>query len=102
MIFMERMAKNLIIAVLIGSAVFVAGLSAASDGRANCTNYHELEVQATTENKAAENNSEFWSKFRDSVMPDDSDKDKGKIPNYEKPPSEPPPERHQPPQEHRH
>ena len=100
---MERVAKNLIIAMLIGSALFVAGLSSASDGRANCTNYHEIETKSTSfTQKSDEKDSEFWSKFRDSVMPDESDKNKGKIPNYEKPPSEPPPERQPPPQTHRH
>ncbi len=99
---MERVAKNLIIAVLIGSALFVADLSAASDGRGNCRNYHEVETKMTLTNRYEERDSEFWSKFRDSVMPEDSDKNRGKVPNYEKPPSEPPPERHQPPQEHRH
>lgn len=95
---MERVAKNLIIAVLIGVAMLVAGLSAASDGRANCTNYHEIETKMNDTVNYEERDSEFWSKFRESVMPDDSDKKgKGKVPNYEKPPSEPAPERHQPP-----
>lgn len=93
---MGRLAKNLIIAMLILSAMFVAGLSAASDGRANCTNYHEVETKMSIVTNSEERDSEFWSKFRESVMPDDSDKGKGKIPNYEKP-SEPPPEHHQPP-----
>ena len=93
---MERVAKNLIIAVLILSAVFVAGLSSASDGKANYSNYHEIETKTTFKTNLDEKDSEFWSKFRESVMPDDSDKGKGKIPNYEKP-SEPPPDHHQPP-----
>ena len=96
---MERVAKNLIVALLIGSAMFVAGLSAASDGRANCPNYHEIDTKTMAENKSGEKDSEFWSKFRESVMPDDSDKNKGKIPNYEKP-SEPSPEHRPPPPEH--
>lgn len=94
---MERLAKNLIIAVLIGSAMFVAGLSAASDGRTDCPNYHEIETKMTATTDYDEKNSEFWSKFRESVMPDDSDKNKGKIPNYEKPPDAPPDQNHQPP-----
>lgn len=94
------MAKNLIIAVLIGSAMFVAGLSAASDGRANFTNYHEVETKMTPTVNYEERDSEFWSKFRESVMPEDSDKKgKGKVPNYEKPPDNPP-DHHQPPPRH--
>lgn len=93
---MGRLAKNLIIAGLILSAMFVAGLSAASDGRANCPNYHEIETKTTFETNLEGRDSEFWSKFRESVMPDDSEKGKGKIPNYEKPP-ENPPDHHQPP-----
>ena len=49
MSYMERLAKNLIFAVLIASAVFVAGLSSASDGRTNFRNYHELDSATTTE-----------------------------------------------------
>lgn len=94
---MGRVAKNLIIAGIILSAMFVAGLSAASDGRTNCPNYHEIETKVTLKTNLDGRDSEFWSKFRESVMPDDSDKDKGKIPNYEKPPSEPAPDHHQPP-----
>ena len=97
---MGRLAKNLIIAVLILSAMFVAGLSAASDGRATCPNYHEVETKMTVTTNLDERDSEFWSKFRESVMPDDSDKGKGKIPNYEKPPSEPAPEHQLPPSRH--
>ena len=87
---MGRLAKNLIFAILMVSAVGVADLSSASDTGKNFSNYDKFQI---TEKKflemPAENNSEFWSKFRESVMPDDSKKDK--MPNYEKNP--PPPDR---------
>lgn len=85
---MGRLAKNFIFVVLITSAVCVADLSSASDGEKNFSDYNEF--QFTEKNFAempAENNSEFWSKFRESVMPDDSKRNK--IPNYDQPP--PPP-----------
>lgn len=95
---MGRVAKILIITMLIGSAMLVADLSAASsEVSSKCFSYYEVTTLATDEKKSEEKDSEFWSKFRESVMPDDADKGKGKIPNYEKPPSETPPEHHQPP-----
>ena len=75
---MRKLAKNLILAGIIFSTIFVANFSLAE--KTFAMNYH-----------SGENNSEFWEKFRESVMPDDNDK--GKIPNYEKNPNPPPPEK---------
>lgn len=73
---MKRLAKNLIVTVLIFGTVFAANLSLAESSFESV--YY-----------SGENNSEFWEKFKESVMPDD-DKNKGKIPNYEKNPPPPP------------
>lgn len=85
---MGSLAKNLITTALIFSAVCVANFSSASVCGENLS--CEKKIFATSDN-LDENNSEFWEKFRESVMPDD--KDKGKIPNYEKNPPPPKPSR---------
>lgn len=90
---MGRLAKILLLNILILSAVFVAGLSSAPEFSPDLKNYDISNSAAIVENipleDQGEKNSEFWSKFRDSVMPEESDK--GKIPNYEKNP--PPPDK---------
>lgn len=73
---MKRLAKNLIVTVLVFGTVFAANLSFAESSFESV--YY-----------SGENNSEFWEKFKESVMPDD-DKNKGKIPNYENNPPPPP------------
>ena len=74
---MERLAKNLIFALLIVSAVCVADLSS---GSADTVYISNQQVSYSTNKNfmgsSSENNSEFWSKFRESVMPDDSQKNK--------------------------
>ena len=77
---MRKLAKNLISTAIIFSTIFVANFSSASVCGENFF---------AVSNHANENNSEFWEKFRESVMPDDDNK--GKIPNYEKNPDPPPP-----------
>lgn len=90
---MGRLAKNLVFAVLIISAVSVAGLSSASDGKTDFSYCDKIQcAEKNFVDTPADNNSEFWSKFRESVMPDDSRKDKS--PNYEK---NPPPTKNMPP-----
>ncbi|MBR6014010.1 MAG: hypothetical protein IK062_09570 [Selenomonadaceae bacterium] len=91
---MGRTAKNLISALLIISALCAADFSSASDGEKNFSDYQELQfTEKNFTDMPANDNSEFWSKFRESVMPDDSQKNK--IPNYEKSPP-PPPDRNMP------
>ena len=78
---MRRLAKNLIVYASIFSLGLVANFSLNS-----CCEQIFLDVAYNSDEN---NNSEFWKKFRESVMPDDNNK--GKIPNYEKNP--PPPEK---------
>ena len=92
---MERLARNFIFLALVVSSVCVADLSSASDGKINFSYCDNYEIQFTEKNfvgMPTENNSEFWSKFRESVMPNDSQKNK--VPNYEKNP--PPPNKNMP------
>ena len=103
MSFMGRLVKNLVVAVLIVSAVIVAGFSSASCSRENFSNSTEITAEKSfsvvPRKNSAGNDSEFWAKFRESVMPDD--KQKGRIPNYEEHHESPPPRQHKPPIEHR-
>lgn len=91
---MCRLAKNLIIILLAVSAVSFADLSSAFDGKTNSSNYQELHF---TGKNFSGNNSEFWSKFRESVMPEDSNKNNR--PEHEK---NPPPPHEAPPHEGPH
>ena len=72
---MKRSVRNLIFTALIGSALFIAEFPDA-EGKS----YSENICETSTRNQSAiflssekngRNNSDFWSKFRDSVMPDD-------------------------------
>lgn len=88
---MKRLAKNLILFALAFSAIFAADLSTTSDDREKFLNCRANNVEKNFLYNS-EGNSEFWSKFRESVMPDDNN-GKGKIPNYEKNPPPPPPDK---------
>lgn len=97
---MGRLVKNLTVALLIVSSVIIAGFSSASCSRENISNNTaEKSFSVVPRKNSAGNDSEFWSKFRESVMPDD--KQKGRIPNYEEHHESPPPREHKPPIEHR-
>ena len=65
---MKKSVKNFILVMLIGSAILVAGLSSDADGKC-VDNYCELSAGSQIEFFA--DDSEFWNKFRESVMPDD-------------------------------
>ncbi len=90
---MNRLAKSLITVFIVVSAVSFADLSSAFDGKNNSLSYQELQF---TEKNFSGNNSEFWSKFRESVMPEDSNKnnrpehEKNSPPPHEGPPHEGP------------
>ena len=62
---MDRV-KFLITAILIGSSIITAGLSAS----ANCEGKNFEENAKYFSGQTPERDSEFWDKFRDSVMPD--------------------------------
>ncbi len=71
---MKRSVKNFILVTLLGSAILVAGLSSDADGRNSEKNYYEFSARSQIEffaDDAGKHNSEFWNKFRESVMPDD-------------------------------
>lgn len=57
---MEKL-RNLITAILLGSAVFAAGFSVESA---------EKNVEKVFYAEEGKHDKEFWDKFRDSVMPD--------------------------------
>ena len=70
---MKKSVKNFILVMLIGSAILVAGLSSDADGKC-VDDYCELSAGSQIEffaDDAGKHNSEFWNKFRESVMPDD-------------------------------
>lgn len=91
---MRRLAKNLIFAVLLISAVGVADFSSASDGRKIFSDCNEIQfTEKIFVDMPANNHSEFWSKFRESVMPENSKRNEN--PNHEKNPP-PPPDRNEP------
>ena len=91
---MKRSVGNLIFAALMGSAVFVAGLSSSANGKSFDQNFCEISTENQTAisfsatNNGNKHNSDFWSKFRDSVMPDD------KNPPPSEPAPKPPPKPH--------
>ena len=69
---MKTSVKNFILMMLIGSAILIAGLSSDADGRSLDRNNFSMNSQTDFySNDAGKHNSEFWSKFRESVMPDD-------------------------------
>ena len=71
---MKSSVKNFILATLIGSAILIAGFSADADGKSFERNDCVFAVGSQEDfysNDAGKHNSEFWSKFRESVMPND-------------------------------
>ena len=73
---MKRSVKNLILAMLMGSALLIAGLSASANSE--CYEIYSAEIfvheNISVEyhaNDAHNHNSDFWDKFRESVMPDE-------------------------------
>ena len=72
---MNRSVKNFILTALLGSALLVAGLSSDARGNSYGENFSEVSTRNQTvtfsESKGGKSDSEFWSKFRDSVMPNE-------------------------------
>ncbi len=74
---MKRSVKNLIIAVLIVSALIVAGLSSNASGMDYKKKHSEelanqqIVINVSTQNNDDKRDSAFWSRFRDSVIPND-------------------------------
>ena len=64
---MKKSITNFISILLIGAAILIAGFSSSADGR-SCSVTGQADFYS---NDAGKHNSEFWSKFRESVMPDD-------------------------------
>lgn len=64
---MKKSITNFISILLIGAAILIAGFSSEADGR-SCSISSQTDFYS---NEAGKHNSEFWSKFRESVMPDD-------------------------------
>ena len=92
---MNRSVKNFILAVLIGSALFVAGLSSNANGNFHSDNLGEVSTKSQTvcflESKG-NRDSEFWSKFRDSVMPDEKNPSNRGSSRTDNPGNPPPPQ----------
>ena len=64
---MKKSITNFISVLLIGTAILIAGFSSDADGKS-----FSVSSQADYySNDAGKHNSEFWSKFRESVMPDE-------------------------------
>ena len=64
---MKTSITNFILIMLIGSAILIAGFSSDADGK-SFTLTGQTDFYS---NDAGKHNSEFWSKFRESVMPDE-------------------------------
>ncbi|MCR5834564.1 MAG: hypothetical protein K6G55_07960 [Selenomonadaceae bacterium] len=62
---MKRLAKNLILATAVVSAIFFVGCSCAEAAHGN-RNYCMMRTD-----RVPYYNLDFWSKFRDTVMPDE-------------------------------
>ena len=73
---MKKSISDLILTILIGSAILIAGLSNDADGKSFAADYFEKGYCEFSQSQAEffsedNHNSEFWSKFRESVMPDE-------------------------------
>ena len=69
---MKNSITSFILIVLIGSAFLIAGFSSNADGKSLEKNNFSMNSQTDFySNDAGKHNSEFWSKFRESVMPDE-------------------------------
>ncbi len=80
---MKRLARILIPAVLIASAILVAGHSSASS---NNSSDYLLEPVYLSESKGdADKRKEFWDKFRESVTPRENRPRESKSPREVKP-----------------
>lgn len=90
---MRRLAKNLVHAALVISTVCIVDISLFPVNKDGFI-VQEKFIAVSPKDNPDENDSEFWSKFKKSVMPEEDDK--GKIPNYEK---NPPPPANEPPHE---
>ena len=64
---MKKSTRNFILMMLLGSAMIVAGLASDADGR----NFSSSQQIMCLSNDAGKHNSEFWNKFRESVMPEE-------------------------------
>ena len=90
---MRRLAKNLILAATLVSAIFIVDLSTAE--ASNCTQMfitgHTTIIRPDFDQRYLD----FWSKFRDSVMPDPDEPQNNNPPKKEDEPApeEPKPEK---------
>ena len=64
---MRRLAKNLILATAVVSAIFLVDLSSAGATPIDCSRTVKKICPIATDNIQ---NLDFWGKFRDTVMPD--------------------------------
>ena len=64
---MKKSTRNFILIMLLGSAMIVAGLASEVDGRS----FSASQQTVFLANDAGKHNTEFWNKFRESVMPEE-------------------------------
>lgn len=62
---MRRLAKNLILAAAVVSAIFIVDLSTSEAANFQCEKICPLDADSSKKYL------DFWSKFRDTVMPDE-------------------------------
>ena len=67
---MRRLAKNLILATTVVSAIFIVDLSSAGAVSLHCEKSCRYEKIYPVITDTAKRYLDFWSKFRDTVMPD--------------------------------
>ena len=91
---MRRLAKNLILATAVVSAIFIVDLSDAEAASLQYEKIYTTEKICPLDADSSKNFLDFWSKFRDTVMPDE--------PQNNNPPKEmqkPPPAKKPPPRD---
>ena len=96
---MRRLAKNLILATAVVSAIFFVDLSHAGAASLHCEKAFSAEIICSLETDAWLY-MDFWSKFRDTVMPDPDEPQNNNPPKeMEKPKPAQPPREVAPPRE---
>ena len=78
---MKKSVSNLILTILLGSAILTAGISSGADGKSLENNFEKFSFGQENFSAGNDHNSEFWSKFRESVMPDEKNTPSNRVGN---------------------
>ena len=90
---MRGLTKNLILATAVVSAIFIVDFSSAGAVNLHYEKTYSIERISPLFTDNSQQHLDFWSKFRDTVMPDPDEPQNNNPPKeMEKPPPESPPE----------